>query len=337
MIRFDAVAWFACRLLARTRRALLAACVAAGAIAGTPAADAEAVTTTCPPVATPLTAASLQAGLGQARDHGFLWRISKDGRTSFLYGTIHAARTEWMFPGPTVLDAVRGSDILALELDVLDPELQKRLMASIAERRGQPLPAPLLRRIERRMAAECVDAALWSAFAPEFQVASLGVMAGRRDGLDPGNAIDLVLAVLARQLGKPIASLETPESQMRALQMSSRSETVEFVTSGLDDLESGRARPLLSRLAKVWTDGNYAEMSNYAAWCDCMRTAPERATMTRLLDDRNPALADAIDALHGSGKAVFAAVGTLHMIGPRGLPALMQQRGYEVERQELKH
>jgi uncharacterized protein YbaP (TraB family) len=29
---------------------------------------------------------------------------------------------------------------------------------------------------------------------------------------------------------------------------------------------------------------------------------------------------------------VFAAVGALHMTGPLGLPQLMQQRGYTVER-----
>jgi uncharacterized protein len=54
--------------------------------------------------------------------------------------------------------------------------------------------------------------------------------------------------------------------------------------------------------------------------------------MKRALDDRNPALAEHIDALHQSGKQVFAAVGSLHMFGPLGLPALMAKRGYRVER-----
>jgi len=29
---------------------------------------------------------------------------------------------------------------------------------------------------------------------------------------------------------------------------------------------------------------------------------------------------------------VFAAVGSLHMIGPKGLPALLAERGYRIER-----
>ncbi|MEO6363049.1 MAG: TraB/GumN family protein, partial [Caldimonas sp.] len=297
LFRFVALVPFAATLLGAT---------AAGAV--TPAA--------CPPQAEPLTAQALDAGMVKARDHGFLWRLSKDGRVSYLYGTIHAARREWMFPGPTIVDAVRASDTVALELDVLDADIQQRLMASIGARTAEPLPAPLLRRLDRRKAAECVDADVWNHLSPEFQVASLTVLAARRDGLDPANAVDVVLASLARDLGKPVASLETPEGQMEALRMPTHAETVAWVKDGLDDLDANRARPLMRRIAKTWVDGNYAELSRYEKWCDCLRTPAERAAMKRLLDDRNPALADAIDRLHAGGKQVFAAVGSLHMIGP---------------------
>src|ERR1019366_9793085 len=81
----------------------------------------------CPPAAQTLTAERLREGLANARDHGFLWRISKDGHASYLYGTIHAAKSEWMFPGPTIIDAIRSSDTIALELDVLNRDIQDRL------------------------------------------------------------------------------------------------------------------------------------------------------------------------------------------------------------------
>jgi uncharacterized protein len=92
---------------------------------------------------------------------------------------------------------------------------------------------------------------------------------------------------------------------------------------------------MLNRIAKVWTDGNYAELARFESWCNCVDTATERAAMKRMLDDRNPQLAAAIDNLHTSGTRVFAAVGSLHMIGARGLPALMRQRGYAVEQVRL--
>jgi len=73
-------------------------------------------------------------------------------------------------------------------------------------------------------------------------------------------------------------------------------------------------------------------MARFNEWCDCLNTGIEREMMRRLLDGRNPGLADRIDALHRGGRQVFAAVGSLHMFGPLGLPALMEKRGYRVER-----
>ena len=54
--------------------------------------------------------------------------------------------------------------------------------------------------------------------------------------------------------------------------------------------------------------------------------------MRKLNDERNPALADGIEAQHRQGKRVFAAVGALHMTGPQALPLLLAQRGFKVER-----
>ena len=111
------------RLLARLlpgRAALAGVFAALLPLAAAHGADAAAGSA-CPPAPQPLTSENLSAGIRTAKDHGFLWRVTKDGRSSYLYGTIHAARAEWMYPGPVTLDALQRSDTLALELDVLDP------------------------------------------------------------------------------------------------------------------------------------------------------------------------------------------------------------------------
>jgi uncharacterized protein YbaP (TraB family) len=302
---------------------------------GQPASVAPAVpppsTADCPPVAAALAPERVQEGMRDARDHGFLWRVSKDGRTSFLYGTIHAARLEWMFPGPNVRDALAESDTLALEIDPLDPGVQARLVAGMRAQPVVPLSDALARRMAVQMTQQCVDAAAFAKVSPELQIAAISALAGRRDGIDPAYGIDVVLAAYSRGLAKPVISLETPESQIEALQMPTPAARDEFVDGALAELENGRVRPLLIRLATAWADGDWAAMSTYDGWCECVRTPLEVAFMKRLLDDRNPALAASIDALHTSGKRVFAAVGTLHMTGPLGLPTLLQQRGYKVE------
>ena len=315
-------------------RSLFAALFAAGLslLAPLPGhAQPTSAASSCPPAPIPLDPDRFQAGMRQAQDHGFLWRIVKDGRTSYLYGTLHAARQAWMFPGPRTAAALEASEVLALELDLLDADVRDRLMKAASARPDERLPAPLVARLERRMAAECVDPAAMRPFVPEFQIASLAMMAARRDGLDPSYAIDLVLALIARDFGKATTSLETPEAQIAALRMPTREATIEFVTSGLDGLDAGKRTPLLAHIASAWTDGNLAELEGYERWCDCLNSAAERAAMKRLLDDRNPLLAAAIDKVHAGGRSVFAAVGSLHMIGAQGLPTLMRQRGYLVE------
>src|SRR4030095_14381279 len=163
------------RCLARlvpAREIVVGALAALLALAAAHAADSG-PGTPCPPAAAPLTTERLNAGMRSAKDHGFLWRVTKDGRSSYLYGTIHAARTEWMFPGPLTLDALRGSDTLALELDVLDPDVQRRLSASITGQKREPLPPALTRRIERQLKAECADVEAFAKYSPELQIASL--------------------------------------------------------------------------------------------------------------------------------------------------------------------
>ena len=73
-------------------------------------------------------------------------------------------------------------------------------------------------------------------------------------------------------------------------------------------------------------------MEHFSEWCECLKTKSEREWMKRALDDRNPSLAERIDRLHNSGKQIFAAVGSLHMFGQNGLPALLEKRGYRVEK-----
>lgn len=290
----------------------------------------------CPPPPAPPGAEQLAAAQHDARDRGFLWRLDKNGHSSWLYGTVHLARLDWAFPGPKVREAFAASQTLALELDLLDAETQRRMAAGSAARRGDALPPALQQRLERRARAECAEPEQLARLKPELQIATLSMLAGRRLGLEPGYGIDMVLAGLARRDDKPVVALETVDEQLRSLTSSPRAEVLALVAGTLDELDSGRAQKMLGHIAQVWASGDHARLARYTDWCDCHRTPAEAAAMRRLLEGRNPAMAARIDALHRGGRRIFAAVGSLHMIGARGLPALMAQRGYRVERIALE-
>jgi uncharacterized protein len=301
-----------------------------------PFADAADTPRACPPEARLPTPDQIAEGTKGARDRGFLWRITRDERTSYLYGTIHVGRLEWLFPGPEVLAAVRSSDVVALELDVLDSEVNRRLRAGMVAKDGQSLPAPLRARLLAQVKAACLGEELLSTMSPVMVATTLTMMAGRNDGLDPAYAVDPVYATMARGLGKPVVSLESPELQLGLLLGGTREEVEAAVDGALEDLERGEAAPLVGRIASMWANGQLGELENYEKWCGCMDTEANRRTMRLLLDERNPGLAAGIDSMHRSGKRVFGAVGSLHMIGPRGLPALLSELGYRVERVNFK-
>ena len=65
--------------------------------------------TDCPPVPQPPTQEQLAEGFRTAKDRGAMWTLTKDGRTSYLYGTLHVGRMAWAFPGPKLLQALRDT------------------------------------------------------------------------------------------------------------------------------------------------------------------------------------------------------------------------------------
>ncbi|MBJ2159078.1 TraB/GumN family protein [Variovorax sp. IB41] len=284
----------------------------------------------CPPSAI-ASLAKLGSGVRNGVDRGMLWRIERDGRTSWLYGTIHIGRAEWVRPGPTVQKALAQSDALALEIDARD-EATARVM-------GQPADPALLqrmlsgeraRRLDRQNAEACVPPGATAKLQPILQVSALAGLVARADGLYPEFGVDETMAVSARNGNKPIFALENAAEQVKALTGDSEAEETEQVDAALDELESGKLRGQMKELADVWARSDADKLARYADWCDCLRTPAEQRLMKRLLDDRNPGLADGIERMHAGGKGVFAAVGALHMIGSQGLPALMAQRGFTV-------
>ena len=282
----------------------------------------------CPPALAPANAAQIAAA--ESHDRGLLWSIERDGRTSYLYGTLHVGKPAWMHPGPRVSEALAASDVLALEIDPGDPGVQAEL--SHDDHPAPRLPAALQARLARQVQAACVPAAALAGMNPAMQAVMLGVLEARWAGLDPGYAQEQALAQRARASGREVVSLETVALQKKALVPASDSETLEMIDSSLDELESGSGRRVIARLAQAWEDGDLATIAGYERWCECVHTPAERAALRALNDDRNPGLAEHIEALHAAGRRVFAAVGALHMTGAQGLPGLLQARGFRVRR-----
>ena len=268
-----------------------------------------------------------------ARDHGMLWRISEDGRVSYLYGTIHLGRREWLHPGPRISAAFKATDVVAFELDITNAATLNAVANAPPSR--VPIPLDIKARLERQLAAECINPQAASVMHPVLLLTGVSLLAARRDGCDPAYAQEIALARFARSNARPIVALERLAQQLALIVPTREQDVVPAITQLLASIENPATRRALVRLSTAWSSGDVAEIENYPDWCACGPPAQVRQQTKLFNDDRNPPMAEGIDRLHGDDKRVFAAVGALHMTGDKDLPLLMQQRGYTVERVRL--
>ncbi len=287
----------------------------------------------CPPPPAIPSAEEIQAMFTTAKDRGFLWKYDKDGHEGYLFGSIHLGRRDWIVPGPKTMAALQSSGVIALELDVLDPQIHAQLSdpakAGIAR---VTLPPPLLLRMNAIARRVCAPDGALAALHPLMQLITLTMLQARFAELEPGYGSEMFLAGFARGAKRPLESLETADIQLRALLAGDVQRIVQMVESGLTLFETGRQHVQTERLINVWAASNLDELQRYEEWCECLTTEADRTYMKGLLDDRNPRLAAGIDRLTRGGRTVFAAVGALHMIGPNSVPKLLEKMGYKIER-----
>jgi len=284
----------------------------------------------CPPPAPDIDPNQIAQWAAHAKDHGVLWRIERDGHSSWLYGSLHVGKPEWIAPGPSLRGAIQQTDLLAVEIDISDPDILASIVKA-AQFDGH-IPAALQDRLDAQARADCLPDGALNGQHPIMALSSLSLLAAQREGLYVQFGQDLLMIGMAKGMGRQVVSLETPEAQMRALLPSDQSELEATLVDGLDELEQGKSVTQLRRLSSDWAQGNLADLADYASWCDCARNERERAELRRLNDDRNGPIAARIAELHGQGRRVLAVVGTLHMTGAHSLPRELEALGFTVTR-----
>ena len=285
----------------------------------------------CPPPPQIPTEAQAADAARAAQDRGFLWSVQRDGKTSYLYGTLHVGKLAWAMPGPRVAKALRASQVLAMELDVSDPRVQQQMAALVRSDGPSSLSAEAQAQLREAAKALCIDWDTLGPLRPEFQLTTLLMTLARYEDLDAGFGSEVALAAMAPHLGLPTRSLETGTEQVAALSAASSAELAEWVQTGVNDLRTDKARRQLRKLSRVWADSDIQRLERYPHWCECEGTAAERAVLDRVVKQRNVTLAERIDALIRQEGPAFVAVGALHMVGSHGLPALLKARGFTVK------
>ena len=276
-----------------------------------------------------------------AVERGALFKVTAangSGHTQYLFGTMHVGLPEFYPLEPRIVDAVKAASTLALEIDPAQPPAA---MGQAMLRQGMIVPGgagydrmPPVRRVQLDAALKLagVDAETARVLNPAMLAALISLSQYQKLGYRSDLSSDAWLAQLARQGKARVIALETVDSQLGQFKKLSSAEQWHFLDESLDNLASGEELSEARGLVEAWAHADRTALDALASRAEEDSSVSGKFMREVLLDGRNGALADKLGALLKREEQTVAAIGLLHLLGKRGVPALLQAKGYRVER-----
>lgn len=263
-----------------------------------------------------------------------VWKISKDGKTLYLGGSIHMLRAE-DYPLPDAFDkAFSFSDRIVFETDIdqmANPEVSNSILLKSMLQEGQTLKNMLNDITYRQLEEACNSFNLsideLQQLKPAILVTFLTVAKIQQMGFAP-QGIDHHYFEKAKASGKELDYLETVESQINLLTNMGIGYENEFVTYSLEDIE--HIEDQMNTLVKEWRNGTSSEMESQLSEMKTRFPSVYKSMVTNRNNDWMPQLTGYL-----SGEKIsFVIVGLAHMYGEDGLLRQLQEKGYAIEQME---
>jgi len=263
-------------------------------------------------------------------EHGLLWRITKDGKTSHAFGTIHDADARVAVPPTPAGDAFARSRTLLVEF-LPDAYSRERFTEAALFTDRQTLEEKIgaddFARVLEQLAPTGLERDVVAKLKPWGALINL-----RHSTADAPESLDARLIGEARRRRLAVFQMEGVEEQIFAFDECPMQTQVALLKHSLAHgeelmaLEDETIRAYLARdLAAIWRlrEGFIARYPDVAA---------HQAVMTkRLVHDRSVVMAYRMQSELRRGGA-FVAVGALHLYGGKGVLALLGEDGFKATR-----
>ncbi|WP_171033001.1 TraB/GumN family protein [Qipengyuania marisflavi] len=260
-----------------------------------------------------------------------LWAINgPDGAVEgWLFGTIHALPDDFAWRTPMLDSTLKSADMLVVEVAALD---DGAALSQLFEDMAFDRPAgPIIDRIDPQYRDE-FDALLVKAkvrrsyFDPMESWAAALALAQVAQSAKSANGVDR--ALLTSFKGREVVELEGAKAQLAIFDSLPEKEQRDLLNAVLDETASYEDE--IGELARTWQTGDTAKLGELTK----RGILADKELKQVLLVQRNQAWAAQIENLLSASQRPFVAVGAGHLLGPEGLPKLLEQRGYTVERVE---
>jgi len=277
-------------------------------------------------------------GAAQPPNHGALFKVSQNGHTLYLFGTIHVGAADFYPLEPRLTTALERASVLALELDPLGDPAH---MALAVQRHGlvqkgasvQAELSPDYRaKLDRLLHQYQIEPEVVRPMKPWLLASLLTVSEFSAQGYDTALAVDAWLSKQAHARQQPIVELESAESQMALFDSMSKEEELRFLEESIDGIEDQEQAQQAREIAQAWRHADAAAFEALARKAEEDDSFSGKFVQKVLLDSRNPNLALSIAKLLARENNSVAAIGVLHLVGPKSVPELLRKRGLAVER-----
>lgn len=268
---------------------------------------------------------------------GALYRIRHQGNTSYLFGTIHVGKPSYLPLEGEVAQALARAGKLVLEIDVRNDApfqgaLQKHGMYASDDKVDRHLSPDSLMQLKHALQRFDIPYENVQQMKPWLLANLLMGLDLERNGYRRQYGIEFFLLSVADRQAKAVQELESAEYQMSLYADMTDAMQEQYLRESLMEIGSGSALRKAQALIDAWADANGDAMEDVLRQSLKETTLSSEFTQRVLLDKRNPEMADKIEALLKNDESSFVGVGLLHLLGERGVPTLLRQRGYHVEK-----
>jgi len=272
-----------------------------------------------------------------ARHQGGLYRISGHGRVAYLFGTVHVGASSFYPLAPEVNRALAGANRVVVELDTRgDTDFVHAVKKHGSYPPGDDIrhhvSPDTLGRLTDALHEDGITIASMARFKPWLVANLLLNVELERNGYHRSEGVEQVLLANAQRRRAPVAELESADYQLALYDTMDDVEAERYLRECLRDLADGSALRRSRAVIEAFDSGDARSLDALLAASTGGGSAVADFTRRTLLGRRNPEMAFHIERLMRDNSVIFIGVGLLHLLGANGLPQLLAQRGYLVER-----
>ena len=289
-----------------------------------------------PLLLTALLALTLSAApAAQTGNKSFLWKVEgQNGAVAYLLGSMHVLTPEFYPLSPAIEQAFIASNTLVEEVDLDEMSDPVQMMGALAKamltdgRTLDQLVAPAtFAEVKRRAEKAGLPLLAMQRMKPWLAAITLMAPTLQAAGFRAELGVDRHFFDRAKTAGLKTQALETLAYQLDRFDQLAPKLQEDMLKATLEDLDTQVAN--VGALAKAWAAGDAKGIE--VLLLGAFHESPE--LYDRLLVERNRNWIATVESCLQQRSACFVVVGAAHLVGPHGVPTLLEKKGYKVTQQ----